>query len=109
MKKIFINGFLILSLIQLYVIKGSDSIIQAKAPDSYGAPKTYYQKYFNHDYNTNDYSKKNDLINQDNNEYENKIDFYFDDYDYYKHYYDYNYYDEKYDYYKHHYYEDEGY
>ena len=53
--------------------------------------------------------KKNDLINKDNNEYENKIDFYFDDYDYYNNYYDYDYYDEKYDYYQHHYYDDEGY
>ena len=39
----------------------------------------------------------------------NKIDFYFDDYDYYNNYYDYDYYDEKYDYYQHHYYDDEGY
>ena len=97
MKKIFINGIFIVLLIELYLAKGNESMIQIKVPDSYGAPKTYYQKYFNHDYNTNDYSKKNDLINKDNNEYENKIDFYFDDYD------------EKYDYYQHHYYDDEGY
>lgn len=109
MKKIFINGIFIVLLIELYLAKGNESMIQIKVPDSYGAPKTYYQKYFNHDYNTNDYSKKNDLINKDNNEYENKIDFYFDDYDYYNNYYDYDYYDEKYDYYKHHYYDDEGY
>ena len=108
MKKIFINGIFIVLLIELYLAKGNESMIQIKVPDSYGAPKTYYQKYFNHDYNTNDYSKKNDLINKDNNEYENKIDFYFDDYDYYNNYYDYDYYDEKYDYYQHHYY-DEGY
>ena len=93
MKKIFINGIFIVLLIELYLAKGNESMIQIKVPDSYGAPKTYYQKYFNHDYNTNDYSKKNDLINKDNNEYENKIDFYFDDYDYYQH----------------HYYDDEGY
>ncbi|CUN54122.1 MULTISPECIES: hypothetical protein [Clostridium] len=109
MKKIFINGIFIVLLIELYLAKGNESMIQIKVPDSYGAPKTYYQKYFNHDYNTNDYSKKNDLINKDNNEYENKIDFYFDDYDYYNNYYDYDYYDEKYDYYQHHYYDDEGY
>ena len=109
MKKIFINGIFIVLLIELYIAKGNESMIQIKVPDSYGAPKTYYQKYFNHDYNTNDYSKKNDLINKDNNEYENKIDFYFDDYDYYNNYYDYDYYDEKYDYYQHHYYDDEGY
>ena len=108
MKKIFINGIFIVLLIELYLAKGNESMIQIKVPDSYGAPKTYYQKYFNHDYNTNDYSKKNDLINN-NNEYENKIDFYFDDYDYYNNYYDYDYYDEKYDYYQHHYYDDEGY
>lgn len=106
MKKIFINGIFIVLLIELYLAKGNESMIQIKVPDSYGAPKTYYQKYFNHDYNTNDYSKKNDLINKDNNEYENKIDFYFDDYDYYNNYYDYDYYDEKYDYYQHHYYDD---
>ena len=109
MKKIFINGIFIVLLIELYLAKGNESMIQIKVPDSYGAPKTYYQKYFNHDYNTNDYSKKNDLINKDNNEQENKIDFYFDDYDYYNNYYDYDYYDEKYDYYQHHYYDDEGY
>ena len=109
MKKIFINGIFIVLLIELYLAKGNESMIQIKVPDSYGAPKTYYQKYFNHDYNTNDYSKKNDLINKDNTEYENKIDFYFDDYDYYNNYYDYDYYDEKYDYYQHHYYDDEGY
>ena len=109
MKKIFINGIFIVLLIELYLAKGNESMIQIKVPDSYGAPKTYYQKYFNHDYNTNDYSKKKDLINKDNNEYENKIDFYFDDYDYYNNYYDYDYYDEKYDYYQHHYYDDEGY
>ena len=109
MKKIFINGIFIVLLIELYLAKGNESMIQIKVPDSYGAPKTYYQKYFNHDYNTNDYSKKNDFINKDNNEYENKIDFYFDDYDYYNNYYDYDYYDEKYDYYQHHYYDDEGY
>ncbi|WP_195959157.1 hypothetical protein [Clostridium saudiense] len=109
MKKVFINGIFIVLLIELYLAKGNESMIQIKVPDSYGAPKTYYQKYFNHDYNTNDYSKKNDLINKDNNEYENKIDFYFDDYDYYNNYYDYDYYDEKYDYYQHHYYDDEGY
>ena len=109
MKKIFINGIFIVLLIELYLAKGNESMIQIKVPDSYGAPKTYYQKYFNHDYNTNDYSKKNDLINKDNNEYEKKIDFYFDDYDYYNNYYDYDYYDEKYDYYQHHYYDDEGY
>ena len=109
MKKIFINGIFIVLLIELYLAKGNESMIQIKVPDSYGAPKTYYQKYFNHDYNTNDYSKKNDLINKHNNEYENKIDFYFDDYDYYNNYYDYDYYDEKYDYYQHHYYDDEGY
>ena len=109
MKKIFINGIFIVLLIELYLAKGNESMIQIKVPDSYGAPKTYYQKYFNHDYNTNDYSKKNDLINKDNNEYENKIDFYFDDYDYYNNYYDYDYYDEKYDYYQHHYYDDEVY
>ena len=109
MKKIFINGIFIVLLIELYLAKGNESMIQIKVPDSYGAPKTYYKKYFNHDYNTNDYSKKNDLINKDNNEYENKIDFYFDDYDYYNNYYDYDYYDEKYDYYQHHYYDDEGY
>ena len=109
MKKIFINGIFIVLLIELYLAKGNESMIQIKVPDSSGAPKTYYQKYFNHDYNTNDYSKKNDLINKDNNEYENKIDFYFDDYDYYNNYYDYDYYDEKYDYYQHHYYDDEGY
>ena len=109
MKKIFINGIFIVLLIELYLAKGNESMIQIKVPDSYGAPKTYYQKYFNHDYNTNDYTKKNDLINKDNNEYENKIDFYFDDYDYYNNYYDYDYYDEKYDYYQHHYYDDEGY
>ena len=109
MKKIFINGIFIVLLIELYLAKGNESMIQIKVPDSYGAPKTYYQKYFNHDYNTNDYSKKNDLINKDNNEYENKIDFYFDDYDYYNNYYDYDYYDEKYDDYQHHYYDDEGY
>ena len=109
MKKRFINGIFIVLLIELYLAKGNESMIQIKVPDSYGAPKTYYQKYFNHDYNTNDYSKKNDLINKDNNEYENKIDFYFDDYDYYNNYYDYDYYDEKYDYYQHHYYDDEGY
>ena len=109
MKKIFINGIFIVLLIELYLAKGNESMIQIKVPNSYGAPKTYYQKYFNHDYNTNDYSKKNDLINKDNNEYENKIDFYFDDYDYYNNYYDYDYYDEKYDYYQHHYYDDEGY
>ena len=109
MKKIFINGIFIVLLIELYLAKGNESMIQIKVPDSYGAPKTYYQKYFNHDYNTNDYSKKNDLINKDNNEYENKIDFYFDDYDYYNNYDDYDYYDEKYDYYQHHYYDDEGY
>ncbi|WP_195951460.1 hypothetical protein [Clostridium saudiense] len=109
MKKIFINGIFIVLLIELYLAKGNESMIQIKVPDSYGAPKTYYQKYFNHDYNTNDYSKKNDLINKDNNEYENKIDFYFDDYDYYNNYYDYDYYDEKYYYYQHHYYDDEGY
>lgn len=109
MKKIFINGIFIVLLIELYLAKGNESMIQIKVPDSYGAPKTYYQKYFNHDYNTNDYSKKNDLINKDNNEYENKIDFYFDDYDYYNNYYDYDYYDGKYDYYQHHYYDDEGY
>ena len=109
MKKIFINGIFIVLLIELYLAKGNESMIQIKVPDSYGAPKTYYQKYFNHDYNTNDYSKKNDLINKDNNEYENKIDFYFDDYDYYNNYYDDDYYDEKYDYYQHHYYDDEGY
>ena len=109
MKKIFINGIFIVLLIELYLAKGNESMIQIKVPDSYGAPKTYYQKYFNHDYNTNDYRKKDDLINKDNNEYENKIDFYFDDYDYYNNYYDYDYYDEKYDYYQHHYYDDEGY
>ena len=109
MKIVFINGIFIVLLIELYLAKGNESMIQIKVPDSYGAPKTYYQKYFNHDYNTNDYSKKNDLINKDNNEYENKIDFYFDDYDYYNNYYDYDYYDEKYDYYQHHYYDDEGY
>ena len=109
MKKVFINGIFIVLLIELYLAKGNESMIQIKVPDSYGAPKTYYQKYFNHDYNTNDYSKKNDLINKDNNEYENKIDFYFDDYDYYNNYYDYDYYDEKYDYYQLHYYDDEGY
>ena len=109
MKKIFINGIFIVLLIELYLAKGNESMIQIKVPDSYGAPKTYYQKYFNHDYNTNDYSKKNDLINKANNEYENKIEFYFDDYDYYNNYYDYDYYDEKYDYYQHHYYDDEGY
>lgn len=109
MKKVFINGIFIVLLIELYLAKGNESMIQIKVPDSYGAPKTYYQKYFNHDYNTNDYSKKNDLINKDNNEYENKIDFYFDDYDYYNNYYDYDYYDGKYDYYQHHYYDDEGY
>ena len=109
MKKVFINGIFIVLLIELYLAKGNESMIQIKVPDSYGAPKTYYQKYFNHDYNTNDYSKKNDLINKDNNEYENKIDIYFDDYDYYNNYYDYDYYDEKYDYYQHHYYDDEGY
>lgn len=109
MKKIFINGIFIVLLIELYLAKGNESMIQIKVPDSYGAPKTYYQKYFNHDYNTNDYSKKSDLINKDNNEYENKIDFYFDDYDYYNNYYDYDYYDEKYYYYQHHYYDDEGY
>ena len=109
MKKIFINGIFIVLLIELYLAKGNESMIQIKVPDSYGAPKTYYQKYFKHYYNTNDYSKKNDLINKDNNEYENKIDFYFDDYDYYNNYYDYDYYDEKYDYYQHHYYDDEGY
>ena len=109
MKKVFINGIFIVLLIELYLAKGHESMIQIKVPDSYGAPKTYYQKYFNHDYNTNDYSKKNDLINKDNNEYENKIDFYFDDYDYYNNYYDYDYYDGKYDYYQHHYYDDEGY
>ena len=109
MKKVFINGIFIVLLIELYLAKGNESMIQIKVPDSYGAPKTYYQKYFNHDYNTNDYSKKNDLINKDNNEYENKIDFYFDDYDYYNNYCDYDYYDEKYDYYQHHYYDDEGY
>ena len=96
MKKIFINGIFIVLLIELYLAKGNESMIQIKVPDSYGAPKTYYQKYFNHDYNTNDYSKKSDLINKDN-------------YDYYNNYYDYDYYDEKYDYYQHHYYDDEGY
>ena len=105
MKKIFINGIFIVLLIELYLAKGNESMIQIKVPDSYGAPKTYYQKYFNHDYNTNDYSKKNDLINKDNNEYENKIDFYFDDYDYYNNYKDFQYYDKKDDYYEHHYYE----
>lgn len=109
MKKILINGFFIVLLIELHVAEVSASMVQVKVPDSYGAPKTYYQKYFDHDYNTEDYSKKNDLINQDNSQYDNKINFYFDDYDYYNHYYDYKYYDEKYDYYKHHYYDDEGY
>ena len=105
MKKIFINGIFIVLLIELYLAKGNESMIQIKVPDSYGAPKTYYQKYFNHDYNTNDYSKKNDLINKDNNEYENKIDFYFDDYDYYNNYKDFQYYDKKDDYYDHNYYD----
>ena len=52
MKKIFINGIFIVLLIELYLAKGNESMIQIKVPDSYGAPKTYYQKYFNHDYNT---------------------------------------------------------